>query len=325
VPRLAIIISAFGNIESLEATLVSVLENRPSDSEIVVALKRPYADPYELKDEVQFVAPRRRTSAMAAINAALATTRAPFVHLLASGCQVSEGWTEPALSRFGDRRVAAVVPWVLDAREENRLFAAGIGYRRRGQRYRVGAGQPGEAAAETAAAIGPGLFAAFYRKAALDFVGGFSQQLGPRQADADLALVFKQAGFTLAVEPRSQVSTKTDVDVGEGTLAEALASERLFWRNQVGRGCKRALIAHLGTASWDVLRAMPWPTALARLSGRLWASLELGSHARHRALLAELAARAVPPQAASENLRIDRSHHSPARVENGQSRVRTHQ
>ena len=40
-PRLAIIISAFGNIESLEATLVSVLENRPSDSEIVVALKRP--------------------------------------------------------------------------------------------------------------------------------------------------------------------------------------------------------------------------------------------------------------------------------------------
>jgi hypothetical protein len=323
VPRLAIVISAFGSIESLEATLVSVLENRPSDSEIVVALKRPYADPYELKDEVRFVAPRRRTSCMAAINAALATTRAPFIHVLASGCQVSEGWTEAALSRFGDRRVAAVVPWVWDAQAEHRLYAAGIGYRRRGQRHLVGAGQSADAVAETAATIGPGLFAAFYRKAALDLAGGFSQQLGPRQADADLALIFKQAGFALAVEPRSQITALTDIDAGENAFSEALSSERLFWRNQLGRGSKRALISHLGNASWDVLRALPWPTALARIVGRSWASLELGSHARHRALLRELANRAVQPQPVNEHLRIDRSHESPARAENNQARVRS--
>ena len=37
-PRLSIVIPAPGNEETLEETLVSVLENRPEDSEIVVVL-----------------------------------------------------------------------------------------------------------------------------------------------------------------------------------------------------------------------------------------------------------------------------------------------
>ncbi len=72
-PRLAIIISAVGSVESWEGTLVSVLENRPADCEIIVALSQPYADPYDLKDEVRFVAPLGRGSATATINAALAS------------------------------------------------------------------------------------------------------------------------------------------------------------------------------------------------------------------------------------------------------------
>ena len=56
VPRLAIVISAIGSIESLEGTLVSVLENRPADCEILVVLNRPYSDPYDLQGEVRFVA-----------------------------------------------------------------------------------------------------------------------------------------------------------------------------------------------------------------------------------------------------------------------------
>ena len=40
-PRLAIVIRAVGSIESLEGTLVSVLENRPADCEILVALDKP--------------------------------------------------------------------------------------------------------------------------------------------------------------------------------------------------------------------------------------------------------------------------------------------
>ena len=54
-PRLSIVIPVLGNVEGLEDTLVSVLENRPVDCQIVVVLNRPYDDPYDLKDEVCFV------------------------------------------------------------------------------------------------------------------------------------------------------------------------------------------------------------------------------------------------------------------------------
>ena len=126
-PRLAIVISAVGKIESLEGTFLSVLENRPSDCEVIVALNQPYSDPYDLKDEVRFVEAAGRPSAIGALNQALAASRAPFVHLLARGCEVTDGWADRALSRFGDRQVASVAPVVCDAQDRERIFAAGVG------------------------------------------------------------------------------------------------------------------------------------------------------------------------------------------------------
>ena len=139
-PRLAIVISAVGSIESLEGTLVSVLENRPADCEIIVALHQPYSDPYDLKAEVRFLPPVGRESTVAGIHRALAATRAPFVHLLASGCQVTEGWADEALARFGDRHIGSVAPLVWDAEHRERIFAAGLGYCPSGKPFLVGHG-----------------------------------------------------------------------------------------------------------------------------------------------------------------------------------------
>jgi len=308
VPRLAIILSAVGSVESWEATLVSILENRPADCEIVVALREPYADPYDLKDEVRFLEPPRRARATQVLNAALAATRAPLVHLLASGCKVSEGWTDAPVARFGDRRLAAVSPLVWDASQPKRLLAAGVGYRIRGQRVRVGEGLSAAEPEALSTVIGPCLFAAFYRRAALDFVGGFSTQLAPRQADADLALVLRAAGFTSAVESRSTIYAGSQVDRAEGAGTESLADERLFWRNWRGAGSTRALVSHLALACADVLGGLPGPRAVARFAGRLRGALEFGSHARHQRLVNELAARAPHSKPPGENLRIDRSH-----------------
>ena len=49
--RLSIVIPVLGSLDGLEDTLVSVLENRPADCQIVVVLNQPYDDPYDLKDE----------------------------------------------------------------------------------------------------------------------------------------------------------------------------------------------------------------------------------------------------------------------------------
>ncbi len=318
--RLAIVISAVGSTESLEGTLVSVLENRPRDCEVIVALQHAYADPYELKDEVRFIAPQRSEPIVGAINRALATTRAPFVHLLAAGCQVTEGWADAALAGFGDRRVAAISPLVWDAADEKRLLAAGVGYRRRGERYLVGSGLETLSADTRQLVIGPAAFAAFYRKAALDFVGGFSSALGLKQADADLALMLKQAGFKATTEPRCEIRAITQVDHAAGALSDALAEERLFWRNLSGPGSAWTVLAHAGLVGVDLARSFPRPRLAARLAGRAWAYLGFGTLARHRRAMVALASHAVretPP----EHVRIDRSHTAPARIDPSRKRV----
>ena len=54
-PRLSILIPALGSPEALETTLLSVLENRPHDCQVLVALGIDYANPYQLDDEVEFL------------------------------------------------------------------------------------------------------------------------------------------------------------------------------------------------------------------------------------------------------------------------------
>lgn len=320
-PRLAIVISAVGSIEQLEITLVSVLENRPADCEIIVALNQAYADPYDLKGEVTFLAPVRG-AATSAINAALAVTRSPFVHLLASSCQVTDGWADAALARFGDKQTASVSPLVLNADDPNSVLAAGVGYRPRGQRYLVGEGVSASEVRRLPAASGPALFAAFYRKAALDFIGGFSAELGRRQADVDAALVLGRAGFGAAFEPGSQLRAAKSADPASSAFREALYDERLFWRNLSGAPRMAAWLGHAALVGGEAIKAAPRPSLLAKLAGRSWAGLQWGAYARHHRLLAELAARAIPPRRASEGLRFDRSHGAPARPEADRKRAR---
>jgi len=308
VPRLAIIISATGSIASLEGTLLSVLENRPADCEIIVALNQAYADPYDLKGEVRFVEQQERAAPIARINRALAATRAPFVHLLASGCEVTEGWTEPALSRFGDRQIASVGPLVMDATNRGHIFAAGVAYRHGGSRVLVGRGLTVTTPQIETAARGACGFAAFYRKAALDFVGGPSCQLGPRQADVDLAMVFERAGFGYALETRSRVFAMPEADAAEAAFARALHEERLFWRNLPSKSRAKSLAAHAGLVSWELLTSFARPRMLAQLVARTWGCCQVLGYARHRRALEQLSQRAQRPKAAREHLRVDAPH-----------------
>ena len=89
-PRLAIVIPAVGTAESLEKTLLAVLENRPDDCEIIAVTNFDYADPYDLADEVGFVAVRAGADLIACAGAAIALARSAVVHVLAAGCEVAK-------------------------------------------------------------------------------------------------------------------------------------------------------------------------------------------------------------------------------------------
>lgn len=266
-PRLAIVITANGSIESLESTLVSVLENRPADCEVVVALSGPYADPYELAGEVRFVAAEQGSSLQSTIRA-LSSVKAPFVHLLSSGCRVSEGWADRALQRFGDKQVAAVVPLVVRADDEATIFAAGIGYRPGGVRYRVAQDARELDNEALSRIVGPGSFAAFYRKAAVDSVGGLCARLNAVTADADLAMSLAAAGYTIVVEPQARLIAGAEVDGHERGFSQGLCAERLFWRHLAATHRWSTIAAHAAVVGWEFLSGLPRPYVLGRLAGR---------------------------------------------------------
>lgn len=123
IPRLSIVIPIGQDLAAFEQTLVSVLENLPPSSEVIVAHDGSYDDPFELCDEVFFVtAPSNQLVEMLSISAGVARGR--FVHVLGEGLLATPGWTEEAIESFEDAETGVVAPLILD-RSSDRVVAAG--------------------------------------------------------------------------------------------------------------------------------------------------------------------------------------------------------
>ena len=97
--RLSIVIPAT-EVSGLEETLVSVLENRPADCDIIVAHTMRYDDPWNIREEVSFVEPPRGSGLIGCIHAGAAAATGDVIHVLAAGWKATDGWTEPALEHF---------------------------------------------------------------------------------------------------------------------------------------------------------------------------------------------------------------------------------
>ncbi len=94
--RLSIVVPHLGADGPFEDTLISILENRPADVEVVVAHDGSYTDPFELSDEVRFVSGPSH-SLPGLMSAAADQARGPFVHVIANGVRATAGWTDAAL------------------------------------------------------------------------------------------------------------------------------------------------------------------------------------------------------------------------------------
>ena len=323
-PRLAIIISAVGSIEALENTLVSVLENRPSDSEVVVVLNQPYADPYELKHEVRLISAPRGAGRLACAQLGISATNAPVVHLLDAGCLASEGWCEAALSYFHNPRIGAVSPAIFAWDKPDELIAAGVEATRGGAR-RVLRKVPTPAQSGAALGVhGPAGCAAFYRKAVIEKVGGLPTALGNNQFDVELATLIRHVGFTAVCEPKSRVVSPRQAVSGTHGMREAFYAERRFWRNVPEIGWTTAIVAHLALIAWEAVCSIPRPRLVTQLVGRLAGCCQMGSYARHRLWLQTLdkTIPMLPVRPAGERLRMDRSHEPLSKSENYEARVK---
>jgi len=277
----ACIIPVTGNTEGLETTLLSVLERRTDTCEVLVVLNTPYNDPYHLQGEIQILQAPAGTGLIDCINLGISASRAPIVHLLATGCEASHNWMEHALAHFDDPRVAAVTPVIYDRQDHERLLAAGVGYDRGGRRIICRSTRAANDSLSTT--LGPLLQAAFYRKSALRaFGGGLPVAVGDELADIDLALSLRCAGWQLLLEPDCKIFASSMTELQPKGFSSGLWSERFYWRHITQTGGLRGLFLHSLVALQDLIRSRPWWNAPAQATGRLIAVCQLGHYSKYK-------------------------------------------
>ena len=271
--RLSIVIPLLGDAKNLDDTLVSVLENRPANCEVLVVCNQAYDDPYELGDEVCFLEARRGARLAECLNLALAACRAPVVHVLSCGVEVCPGWADAALRRFREADVAAVTGVVLDG--DGRVASAGVGYRAEGTISRVGRGQEALDVADWADELcGPDLLAAFYRRSVLEEIGGFASFLNEQTVGADLALALQQAGHLCVLEPQCLAHVAAAVVADKPSLARGCDAERLFWHWAASNGWMSSLIGHAALLVGECVISPVRPRMIAQLAGRCFGALQ---------------------------------------------------
>ena len=292
--QLSIVIPALGQLQLLEETLISVLANRPEDCEILVVLNGDYHDPYELSDEVRFIDAPLAADWAACANLGIARSRAPIVHLLAPGVEVEEGWVQPAMVCFADRRVAIVTPALIDQAQPQVVLLAGHTWSAGGTLADFGAGQPIShlAGSDRSAQlqVGPTVAAGFYRKrAVMELDEPFDSSLGTL-APLETALQLRALGLRARCQLASQVIDKHGTLVDDASpFARGLVRERLFLRHAPPNQWPKALALHAVSVLVEMIGHLPTPARLLQSFGRAAAWLNFREHRRRYADLQALA------------------------------------
>ena len=314
-PRLSIVIPTPHDTAALEETLVSVLENRPDDCEIVVPLGCEYADPWNIAEEVRFVQAPAGSSLVGCINLGIASSRGEVINILAAGWRATEGWTDRPLEHFDAGDVGAVIPLEVAADDRDRVLSAGIRYGQGGRRIAVAPGGRQRAmdvpTRPSLAPTAPALEAGFWRADVLELAGpGFSTVCGDTCADADMAVALVRSGFTAVVEPSSRVVPGATLRQRRAAFVSGLQAERLFWRSLAGQPLLLSLLLHGVEIVRHAIARAPFGT-LAMLAGRAVGILQFGSflprYRQLRALMTQAASAAAVADDGS-TIRFDAGH-----------------
>lgn len=198
VPRLSIIVPYRNNDARLELTLLSVLENRPQDCEIIVVHSGTYANPYELDDEVIFVEEERRANTAQLLNAGVMAACSPTVCILLDGAEVTADWNNAAIDQLLPSNMAAVAASVRYF--NSKLPSCGIDTHLLRHIQSARSGRL-ETTRESDACAGPALACGLYRRKVLLAVGGWNVAVDESMVDVELAMTLKGIGLECRYEP----------------------------------------------------------------------------------------------------------------------------
>lgn len=108
VPRLSVVVPHISSEAALEQTLLSLLENRDRNCEVIVAHCGDYVDPYQLdSDEVTMVS-LSGASCTGLINEGIACSVGSIIQVILPGTTVVNRWYADALEDFDDYQIGAM-------------------------------------------------------------------------------------------------------------------------------------------------------------------------------------------------------------------------
>ena len=178
------------------------------------------------------------------------------------------------MRHFGNPAVAAVAAVVVDREDHQKVFSAGFGYRGEGTAWRLGQRiEPTEIATCQQDFCGPDTLAAFYRKSAIEAIGGFSTGLGDGLAGIDLALALREAEYRCVLEPQCLACAGDTAVRTTSAFRRGRYAERLFWRWASSHGWFASLLGHVAMLAGHCVVGLWRPTTYLELAGRAWSLL----------------------------------------------------
>lgn len=279
--RLSIVVACFDRTDLLEETLISVLQNRPRSSEVVVVHDGRYQDPYDLKDEVCFISVSPGTGWVGSIEAGLAEAQGEIVHILGAGVLPQADWTESALGYFDDPAIGSVCPLLIDGSQASnqsaessvehplRIRCVGVQLNWSLSRKLVGSGQAFRRdKANRLKPLGPNLVAAFYRREALENCGGINDEFGDELADVDVARRLDEAGYETVVDLDSKLQVN-DFDRPRRSFAAQGRHHQQFIESCTELASWRRRLATWSQVAMDVVTSPLDPRRLSTVWGRM--------------------------------------------------------
>ena len=274
-PRLSIVIPVLGDPQQLDDTLLSVWKIVRPTAKFSSSTTSLITTPTISAMRCGSSRPQRGAGVVECLNRGLAASRSPVVHVLACGVEVCPGWADAGLRHFGDPAIAAVAAVVLDRDDREKIVSAGLGYRIEGTAWRLGRhSRPDNVAACRQDLSGPDTLAAFYRKSAIESVGGFSPWAGDALAGIDLALALRQAGFRCALEPQCVAHVGAAATDPEPAFRYGRNAERLFWRWASSQGWLASLAGHVALLAGLCVISLWRPSRLLQLAGRVCGAIQ---------------------------------------------------
>jgi GT2 family glycosyltransferase len=275
VSSLSIVIPVREPAEAFEDTLASVLQNRPANCEVLVVHSGPYDDPYDLAGEVSFVIAPPRNGIIEQINLGVSAARAEVVHVIQPGLVVDEGWTEPALRKFANRRVGAVAPMIIH-QQTGQIVSAGVSCGLSGTRRAIHAGCTAAVTRKRRRRCeGPDLLAGFWRRSAWEQGGGLDVRAGTTYADIDLALKLRTLGYDCEMVEECQLTHQHQLGERISCWSEGRAAEHLFWRHCANAGWRGSTMLHGAVLFGEFVASLHRPRKLASWFGRSFVVMDL--------------------------------------------------